>query len=160
MPLPKSSKSSSQELKWTLKSNDLNEPIYKHKKKKCFTSSDKLELDVGCGKANPKLVFKLYPYGLEQDRGKNTTLEVEIEVPKKSMRLPDSATLKLTVTALDCKEARVLKTYKVEKSMHLRTFLILDFVSHDDLKKSHSDLIEIQATAEATGVPTTPSEDS
>ena len=146
------SKSSSQELKWLLKRNDLNKAIYKHKENKCFTSSDKLELDVGCGKANPKLVFKLYPYGLEQDCGKNTTLEVEIELPKKCTRLPSSATLKLRVTALDCKEAQNITSHGVEKSMELRRFVILGFVTHDDLKNSHSDLIEIQASAELTGV--------
>lgn len=137
-------------LRWQIKRNLLNKAIYKHKENKCYTCSEKLELDAGHGgKANPRLIFKLYPYGLDRDRKTNVTLHVEIDVPRKCPRLADSTQLRLSVVAYDLNESRKLgEEQVVEKQANLRDFLLHSFITHDSLKNSHSDHIEIQASAE------------
>ena len=135
-------------MQWSLKRNELNKIVYGHKTKKCLSSPDKLELGYADAKTNPKLIFKLYPYGLEEDFGKNATLEVEIKIPKKCPHLPSSAKVCLTVAAWDCKERCCLNSETVERPMNLRQFTIPEFITHAALKESHSDYIEIQASAE------------
>lgn len=151
MKLPLSLRSAirSHEMRWQVKRNDLNKVIYKHKTQKCFTGPDKLELEAQAGKANPKLVFKLYPYGLEGDFGKNATLDVEIDMPKKCRRLPSTAKAKLRISAWDCQEGKTLCCRdNIEIPMNHRQFPIPAFISHEALKLSHSELIEIHVMAE------------
>ena len=132
-----------------LKRNKLNEAIYKHKQNKRITCPNKLELDAGCGGANPRLVFHLVPCGLENDSGKNATLEIEIEVPKRCTRFHSETKVKISISVRELKEDKLLAKHGgVEKSMSLRQFLIPRFVTHGDLKDSHCDQIEIRASAE------------
>ncbi len=145
----KHSRDTNLQWQWQLKRNVLNKAIYKHKASKHFTCPEKLEVGAGSGgKANPRLIFKLYPYGLEDDTNTNPTLQVEIEVPKKCPRLSDSTSIRLTVTAYDVRESTELSGERVvTKPANLRDFLIPAFITHDDLKNSHSDHIEIRASA-------------
>ena len=136
-------------IRWVLKRNKLNEAIYRHKENKRITCPTKLELDTGCGGANPRLVFHLVPYGLETDSGKNATLEIEIEVPKKCPRMHSATKVKVSVSVREVKEEKFLARHDdVEKSMNMRQFLIPQFVTHGKLKDSRCDQIEIHALAE------------
>ena len=151
LPLTRSRPSSKLQhsIRWVLKRNKLNKAIYKHKENKRITCPTKLELDAGCGGANPRLVFHLVPYGLETDSGKNATLEIEIEVPKKCSRMHSATKVKVSVSVRELKEEKFLARHGgVEKSMNLRQFLIPQFVTHGNLKDSHCDQIEIHASAE------------
>ncbi len=137
-------------LRWQIKRNLLNKAIYKHKESKCLTCSEKLEVDAGPGgKFRLNLIFRLYPYGLDEDRNTSATLEVETEVPKKCPRPPDTTRVKLSVVAFDVKESKKLSD-KPDVSIlaNIREYLVHGFLTHDSLKNSHSDLIEIQASAE------------
>ena len=148
---------STQDIQWPLKRNDLNKIVYEHNTEKRLKCPEKLELEYAEAKANPKLAFRLYPYGLEEDYGKNATLEIKIKLPaKKCPRLPTSAKVSLTVTAWDCKEERCLNSVTVEKPMNLRQFTIPEFITHAALKESRSDYIEIQAFAELIGLTVEP----
>ena len=71
-------------------------------------------------------------------------------MPKKCPRLPANAQLKLTVLAIDVRESkRPLREERlVERDINLRNFLVPGFISHEDLKNSRSDYIEIYASAE------------
>ena len=136
-------------LSWKLKCDNLNDHIYKRKLKcKPITCPNKLELDFGCGKANPKLSLRLHPYGLESDTGRNTSLEVEIIVPNKCKRLPVSATVRLYVSVWSTEKGEALNSCKTEKFMSLRVFHIPAFITHEDLKHSTSKWVEVQACAE------------
>ena len=137
------------EMQWLIKRNDLNKAIYEHKAGKFFTSPNKLDVDVG-GKANPKFIFHLYPYGLEEDVGVNATLEVEIWYPKskKYPRLPNAVNVYLSVTVWDCETGDCMSSCDAEVSMNLRRYTIQRFITHTALKESRSNYIEIQASSE------------
>ena len=138
-------------LKWHVKRSTLNEAIYDHKKQKSITCKKKLELDAGCGGANPQLVFLLIPYGIEGDAGKSTTLEIEVEVSRKTRMHMHSATkIKLAVSAQEVKaEEKILVNHdNIEQSIDVSRFFVLQFLTHKCLKDSHCEQIEIQASAE------------
>ena len=92
-------------LKWHVKRSPLNKAIYDHKEQKRITCKKKLELDAECGGANPRLVFHLIPYGLEDDAGKCATLEIEVEISRKTRSTMHSATkIRLSVFVQEMKE--------------------------------------------------------
>ena len=137
--------------KWDLKRNTLNKKIYKHKEKERITCKKKLELDAGCVGANPRLVFHLIPYGLEDDAGKSATLEIEVEISRKTRMSMHSATnIRLSVFAQEVKEdGKVLTRHdNIEQSIDVSRFFISQFLTHECLKHSRCDQIQIQASAE------------
>ena len=138
-------------LNWDLKRNRLNKTIYKHKEQKRITCKKKLELDAGCGGANPRLVFHLIPYGLEDDAGKSATLEIEVEISRKTRMSMHSATnIRLSVFVQEMKEdGEVLaRHHNIEQSIDMSRFFISQFLTHECLKHSRCDQIQIQASAE------------
>ena len=137
--------------KWDLKRNTLNKKIYKHKEKERLTCKKKLKLDAGCGGANPRLVFHLILYGLEDDAGKSATLEIEVEISGKTrMSMHSATTIRLSVFAQEVKEdGKVLTRHdNIEQSIDMSRFFISQFLTHECLKHSCCDQIEIQASAE------------
>ena len=141
---------------WFLKRKKLNRIIYEHKTKTYICSPNKLKLDVGtCTKEKPKLVFTLYPCGLEEDCGNTATLEIEIQIPKKCPRLPSSAKVNLSVTVWECNEgSQYLKVsdFTVEELMSLRQFIIFKLITHTFLRESRSNYIKITASTKLIGV--------
>ena len=138
-------------LKWHVKRSTLNKAIYDHKKQKRITCKKKLELDAGRGRANPQLVFHLIPYGLEDDAGKNATLEIEVEISGKTrMSMHSSTKIRLSVCVQEMKEdGKVLAKHdNIEQSIDVSRFFISQFLTHECLKQSRCDQIEIQASAE------------
>ena len=146
------SRSKPQEIfKWHVKRSTLNKAIYDHKEQKHITCKKKLELDAGCGGANPRLVFHLIPYGLENDVGKSATLEIEVEISRKTRMSMYSATkIRLSVCAQEMKEdGKFLTRHEnIEQSIDMSRFFISQFLTHECLKHSRCDQIEIQASAE------------
>ena len=138
-------------LKWHVKRSTLNKAIYDHKEQKCITCKKKLELDAGCGGANPRLMFHLIPYGLEDDAGKSATLEIEVEISRKTRSPMHSATkIRLSLFAQEMKESGnfLTKYDNIEKPIDVSRFFISHFLTHECLKQSRCDQIEIQASAE------------
>ena len=138
------------DLKWHVKRSTLNKAIYDHKEQKCITCKKKLELDAECGGANPRLVFHLIPYGLEDDAGKSATLEIEVEISRKTrMSMHSSTKIRLSVCVQEMKEGNLLAKHEnIEQSIDVSRFFIPQFLTHECLKHSRCDQIEIQASAE------------
>ena len=138
------------DLKWHVKRNTLNKAIYDHKERKCITCKKKLELYADCGGANPRLAFHLIPYGLEDDAGKSATLEIEVEISRKTrMSMHSSTKIRLSVCVQEMKEGNLLAKHEnIEQSIDVSRFFIPQFVTHECLKQSRCDQIEIQASAE------------
>ena len=133
------------------KRNKLNKKIYKHKEKERITCKKKLELDAECGGANPRLVFHLVPYGLEDDAGKSVTLEIEVEISRKTrMSMHSSTKIRLSVFVQEMKEDEkfLARHENIEQSIDMSRFFISQFLTHECLKLSRCDQIEIQASAE------------
>lgn len=143
------SKSHQRGLLWSVKRNELNKAIYKHKEKKMVECPKKLELDVGHGSShNPKISLALHPYGLERDKQRYVTLEVRIDVSKKAPKLSSSAKVRFSVSAADGDENKQLNECVVEKDILLREFYVHEFISHEALRESRSKVIEIKALIE------------
>ena len=108
------------DLKWHVKRNTLNKAIYDHKERKCITCKKKLELYADCGGANPRLAFHLIPYGLEDDAGKSATLEIEVEISRKTrMSMHSSTKIRLSVSVQEMKEGNLLANAPINVMPHL-----------------------------------------
>lgn len=130
---------------WELKRSEINRVIYEHLREKSMSSTQRLEVDLGHGKYNPRLKLSLFPHGVYDDEDKYATLEVGVKIPKKCPRLPSAAEAKVTVSAWDCSGKEIGGKQVAAVSLNLRTVLIKQFVSHDALKHSMSDIVEIRA---------------
>ena len=140
------SKSGQKELSWSVKRNKLNKAIYEHKENKTIECTKKLELDVGHRSSlNPKLSLILHPYGLESDKRRYVSLEVRIDMSKKAPKLSSGAKVRFSVSATDVGENKQLFECTVEKDVLLREFYINKFISHEALRDSRSETIEIKA---------------
>ena len=120
----------------------------------------KIEVDVGNGSSfNPKLTFILHPYGLEEDKQKYVTLEVQIDVPKKAPKLKKGTCVKLALAISESQTEgeKILKEHALQESLNLRVFYQHKFVSHRALRESKSDLIHITIQAECVLCDTNPS---
>ena len=96
-------------------------------------------------------MFHLIPYGLEDDAGKSATLEIEVEISRKTRTPMHSATkIRLSVFVQEMKEdGKVLARHdNIEQSIDVSRFFISQFLTHECLKHSRCDQIEIQASAE------------
>lgn len=132
---------------WHLKRREINEAIYEHWEDKSFKSKERLEVDLGFGKYNPRLVPSLIPHGIEEDYDKNATLEISLDVPTKCPRSYKVASIRVIVSALDFRERKPLSSQRevVVPSLNIRTITVKEFISHDALKHSRSEYVEIRA---------------
>ncbi len=130
------------EIEWPVKRNKLNKIIYEQKDKH-LTCPYRLELDGGLKGSNPKLTLHIHPYGQEGDRNCNITLEVGIEIPTQpnTQRLDSHAEVEVNVKAEDAERKVVFGRRTVRESIRLNYFYLKGFVSHQELKQSHSNQI-------------------
>ena len=138
-----------EELVWRVKRDKLNKMIYKHKDKS-IACSDKIELETDRVGPHPKLILRLHSYGIEEDQNENVTLEVRIERSKKtgSSSMHSLTEVEVCVRGEDVDGGRVIGGgRKVRESVRSSYFFIKRFISHQELKKSRSEYIEIRATA-------------
>ena len=146
--LQRSSSGDRQSLTWSVKRDHLNKPIFRHQGSCTIEWKRKVEVDVGNGSIyNPKLIFILHPYGLEEDRQKYVTLEIRIDVPKKAPKLKEATCVKLTLTVSET-GGKTLKEHELTKNLNLRVFYQHKFVSHKAIRESHGDFIDITTQAE------------
>ena len=110
---------------------------------------DQLAVDLCHGKRNPRLVLRLYPHGIEEDYDKNATLDIGIKIPTNCPRIHSTTEVEVVLSAWDCKESKLLSAEQVVTvSLNQRTFLVKQFLSHDALKHSRSDIVEIRAAVQ------------
>lgn len=139
-----------QELLWQVKRDKLNKMIYKHKANKYISCSDKIELESDHSGPHPKVTLNLCPYGAEEDQNENVTLKIVIEQSKKTGAgcLHSSTKVEVCVCAYDMeKDAVIGEEYRVQESVRSSFFFVKGFISHHELKKSHSEYIAIRAKA-------------
>lgn len=156
---------SSSSFTWRVLRDDLSKPIWRHDERHCISRPHKFPLDASLGRHNPKLSFKLYPYGESTDRGEYTTMIVRISTSDKCPPLPASSKVhvKLTVRADGSgksegseresgSEMCVLNECSTEEQLDLGYFRIHQVVRHDKLKKSHSKYIYFDVEATCSGM--------
>ena len=142
------------EIEWPIKRNKLNRIIYEQSDKS-LTCPYKLELDGGLGVSNPKLTLYVHPYGCEDDCNVSVTLEVGIEIssrPKKAQRLDSRAEVEVRVRADDRERKVTFGNRVARESVRLNYFFIKGFLSHQELKQSHSEHIVIIISANLISV--------
>ena len=140
------------ELVWPLKRDKLNKYIYEPKyARKAMQCKHKLELESGIGNSSGsqclKLKLELHPYGLEEDRNENVTITVHVERPK-HCHLHSSTEIRIS---LDIRESdsgqKIGEPCTKYESIRSSYFLIKEFISHEAIKKSSSDLLELNVQA-------------
>lgn len=142
------------EIEWQIKRNKLNRIIYEQSDK-FLTCPYKLELDGGLGASNPKLTLYVHPYGCEDDCNISITLEVGIEIsarPKKAQRLDSRAEVEVRVRVEDRERNVTFGNRVVRESVRLNYFFIKGFLSHQELKQSHSEHVVINISANLISV--------
>lgn len=130
-----------------MKRDRLNKIIFRHQENRTVDCKTKIEVDVGNGSIfNPKLSLILHPYGIEEDRGRYATLEVGIGVQKKAPKLKASTNVKISliISKIQSEEINFVRI----ESLDLRVFYIKHFLSHQVLRESKSETVEITIRAE------------
>lgn len=132
------------EIEWPIRRSKLNKIIYEQTDK-YLTCPYKMELDGGLGNSNPKLTLYVHPYGREEDVNRSVTLEVGIEISSrpKTQRLDSRAEVEVSVKAEDKERKVEFGKRLVRESLRLNYFFIRGFMSHQELKLSHSETIVI-----------------
>ena len=133
---------------WPIKRDKLNKYIYKHTSK---LKACKAKLELVPDQDNygplPKFVLQLHPYGSEEDSNKYITAKVTIERPKKC-RLHSETKIEFQLSAQedDPSTGREIGHKKAQQEQVTQSFFyIKEFISHEELKNSHCNLIYIIA---------------
>ena len=137
------------ELIWPIKRDKLNKYIYETKyAKKSIMCKHKLELDTGVHSGpRPRLKLELHPYGLEEDRNEHVTITVHVERPK-HCDLHSSTEIRIILSLVESETGeRIGQQRTMDESIRSSYFLIKKFVSHELIKKSHCDFVEIHVQA-------------
>ena len=124
--------------------------ICEHKDNEYMRLKNRIILDAGC-KANPELGLKIYPCGLEDDRGKYATLETDIYIkPKCPQLILESCIVSLVIRVIDCKTEQNLngdRALTAECPLRGRSFRIYQAIDHESIMQSTSLMFKIRATA-------------
>lgn len=130
------------EIEWPVKRSKLNKIIYEQTDK-YLTCPYKMELDGGLASSNPKLSLHVHPYGKEEDSNCSVTLEVGLEISThpKAQRLDSRAEVEVNVRAEDGERKARFGKRVVRESVRLNYFFVKGFISHQELKKSHTDSV-------------------
>ena len=137
------------ELVWPIKRDKLNKYIYESKyTKKSLQCKHKLELESGIRNGPiPKLKLELHPYGLEEDRNENVTITVHIERPK-HCKLHSSTEVRITLSTRDAVSGEQIgEPCTKREPIRSSYFLVKKFVSHESIKRSRCDFVEVTVDA-------------
>ena len=137
------------ELVWPIKRDKLNKYIYETKyTKKSLICKHKLELETGIHSGpRPKLKLELHPYGLEEDRNENVTITVHVERPK-NCDLHSSTEIRISLSVLESDTGELIgQQSMMDESIRSSYFLVKKFVSHESIKKSRCDFVEVYVQA-------------
>ena len=136
------------EIEWPIKRSKLNKIVYEQTDK-YLTCPYRMELDGGLGNSNPKLTLYVHPYGKEEDINRSVTLEVGIEMSSrpKTQRLDSRAEVEVRVRAEDKERKAEFGSRVARESIRSNYFFVRGFISHQDLKQSHSETVVIIISA-------------
>ena len=115
---------------WELKKDRLLKCLAKSGDEK-IAFGEKLELDVGCGRQNPKLSLVLYPKGLFITQGKRASLQANISVSDKCPPLSPSLLVELSVTVFSSRKQEVWNKCSAQETVNIRSFYIHDLFACD-----------------------------
>ena len=144
---PKTRHPEPNQITWPVKRDKLNKCIYKHTSK-LKTCKEKLELVPdrdNCGPL-PKFTLQLHPYGSEEDENRHITAKVTIDFPKKC-RLLSKTKIEFEISAREDNSStgRELGHKKTQEQVTQSFFYIKEFITHEELKKSHCNYIYVIA---------------
>ena len=140
---------------WPIKREKLNKYIYKHTNK-LLTCKSRLELIPPNDKIRgplPKLCLQLHPYGTEEDGNRCVTAKVMIENPKNKCQLHSDTMIEFVISAREddahsgAEIGRIRTKQKLVTQSH---FYVKGIITHESLKKSSSDYVQIEATVAIT----------
>ncbi|KAL5474707.1 hypothetical protein EMCRGX_G026691 [Ephydatia muelleri] len=132
---------------WSVERNKINKSIYNHQAKDVIRLSHSVTLDLSnlglhC---HAKFHFVLHPYGVDIDKGKNTTLEVMTHLPNHlSGHAMDSTRILLHASAYDPQAQETINSVTVEGSLNQLKMHVFGFLPHLALKESHSQGIVVR----------------
>lgn len=148
--LSPSRKSEVQTLFWTILREEASEMVQQHEEEGCITCPQHLQVDVGCGDNDPYVTFRLHPYGLFEDKGKNMTLFLKIIIPDVCPPIHPSTKLHLTVRVytMEGKKRKQLHVHKLESKINSCVLYIPTFIPHKELQKIDSKELDIQISVD------------
>ena len=112
-----------------------------------FKFSEKLPIDIKCGKLNPCISLRLYPYGLFNDENKSMTLLLKVVIPDDCPPIPLSAKFSLAwrIGAVKPKTEELRRSKKAIKvGFDMGVVYAHGFLSHTTLQKHCCEDLEIQ----------------
>ena len=118
---------------------------------RAITCSQKVDLDIGQGKNNPKLILTLYPNGLFSNEGKSASLQAKIVTPDKCPPLPPSLRVQLNVTAYDSSRREKWNEVSVQETVNMYSFYIHNLIECDRLQREEfemGDFIQLGITVQ------------
>ena len=110
--------------------------------------SQKIDLDVGQGRNNPRLSLILHPCGLFENRGKSASLQAKIAIPDKCPPLPPSLLVSLRLVVYSSHKQEIWRETHVEQPVNMHSFYIHHLFSCDIKPEAIGDyiLLEISVT--------------
>ena len=147
-PLPKLI--SPNKLEWPIKRDKLNKYIYKQKTKllKCKAHLE-VTPDQGSG-PQPKIFIQLHPYGAEEDSNKCISVKASIELPRKC-QLHSETEIEFEISARELQTqasgAEIGPLKRKHEQITRNFFYIKGFITHEALKNSQCDYIQILVSA-------------
>ena len=127
---------------WELKKGNLLKSLNKSGNEK-LVFSEKIDLDVGHEKNNPKLSIVLYPKGLFHHGGKGVSLQANISVTDKCPPLSPSLLVQLNITVFGSQKQKALWKRSAQESVNMRSFYIHDLFSLQSTELEDHLLLEI-----------------
>ena len=127
---------------WELKKDHLRKCINKSGNEK-VVFSEKIDLDVGHGKHNPKLCLVLYPKGLFHYVGKSASLQANISATDRCPPLSPSLLVQANIIVFGTHKQRVLKRCSEQETVNMRSFYIHNLFRCDSIELEDHLLLEI-----------------
>ena len=149
-PLSGRQKSTLNKLQWRLKREEMVKIVYRHSevKQKSITCPCQLDIEIDGFKHTPKLTLKVFPYGLFEGEGNSVSLQVNVTTHKKSLPIPPSLRLLLTVTVLDDK-GKPMRECSTEQSLNMSCFYLTGLLSHSELMTMlQGDIVQLMAAVQ------------
>lgn len=144
---PKRSKP--QTLFWNILKRVISEMIRKHNTNSYVMCPQQIQVDARYGDNDPYLMFRLHPYGLFEDRGKNMTLFVKIVIPDDCPPIHPSTKFHLTVKiyAAEEKNRKQLHVHQLNPKVNSCVLYLPNFMSHKELQKVDWNVLDIEISA-------------
>ena len=106
-----------------------------------IVSSQKVDLDVGQGKNNPKLTLILYPNGLFTNEGKSTSLQAKITTPDKCPPLHPSLLVQVSITVFNASKSEVWNKATRQETINMHSFYMHNLLSCERLRDTDEEFL-------------------